>query len=79
MVCNETYERKIMHESLNIGARKILSVLNTRTGFLGLGPTYGEIAIAALLGHLMEKHNERSVVRGAEKMLAEIDERNKTL
>lgn len=51
-------------------------VLTTRTGFLGLGPTYGEIIIASVIEALFRKHQGRSVVKEAEKIIHDINERN---
>lgn len=50
--------------------------LKTRTGFLGLGPTNGEIIVASLLGALFQKYQERGVVKEAEKIIHDINERN---
>jgi hypothetical protein len=56
----------------------VKAFLNTRTGFLGLGPTYGEVIVAHLVRWGSMRLDERSVVHEAEKILQEIDERNRS-
>ena len=68
-----------MNGLLKTGGESLRAFLRTRTGFLGLGPTYGEILAGYLLNGVLTKFEERSVVRGAEKFLAEINERDKML
>ena len=66
-----------MHDSLETGKKAVFSFLKTRTGFLGLGPTNGEIIATAIVGYFMTRHQEKTVVKEAENILAEINERNK--
>lgn len=68
-----------MNDSLKTGGDGLVSFLRTRTGFLGFGPTYGQIIVGTALELLFRKYEEKSVVHGAEKMLAEINERNRML
>lgn len=68
-----------MDESLKIGAKTVSTFLKTRTGFLGFGPTYGEIILSAVIVYASQRFGERSVVKEAENILAEINERNKML
>ncbi len=65
-----------MDSSLTKIAKAASSFLTTRTGFLGLGPTYAEIIATYALAYLAQRQEERSVVREAENILAEINERN---
>lgn len=65
-----------MDDSLKQIAKATSSFLTTRTGFLGLGPTYGEIIFASVLTYFGQRSEERSVVREAENILAEVNERN---
>ena len=57
----------------------LVSFLRTRTGFLGLGPTYGQIIVGTALEMVMRRYEEKSVVRGAEQMLDEINRRERML
>lgn len=66
-----------MDDSLKKGARVVSKFLNTRTGFFGFGPSYGRIILVYTIDYLGRRYGERSVVQEAEKILAEIDERNK--
>lgn len=68
-----------MKDLLTSGARSLGTLLQTRTGFLGFGPTYGEIVLGALIAYTIRRAGEREVVREAENILAEIDKRNKML
>lgn len=68
-----------MKGSLKTCGDSLVSLLRTRTGFLGLGPTYGQIIIGAALEIAMRRYEEKSVVRGAEQMLDEIDKHQKML
>jgi hypothetical protein len=67
-----------MNPLLKSAGSHLASFLRTRTGFLGLGPTYGEIAVDTALDMVMRRFEEKSVVRGAEQMLKQIDERNRS-
>lgn len=66
-----------MDDSLNLYLKITTDFLKKRTGFLGLGPSYGEIILYSLVGYVSQRFSERSVVREAEKILEEINERNK--
>ena len=68
-----------MDDSLKITAEAVSKFLKTRTGFLGFGPTYGEIILTAVIAYGTRRFQERSVVQEAENILAEINERNKML
>jgi hypothetical protein len=68
-----------MNDSLKTGGDNLVSFLRTRTGFLGLGPTYGQIILGTALELMFRRYEEKTVVHGAEKMLAEINERNRSL
>ena len=67
-----------MNPLLKSTGSNLTSFLRTRTGFLGLGPTHGQIILWTALDLVMRRFEEKSVVRGAEKMLNEINERNRT-
>lgn len=62
---------------LKSGVDSLRSFLNTRTGFLGLGPTYGQILAGAAVAYLFRRYEEREVVKEAERVLEEVNERNR--
>jgi hypothetical protein len=64
-----------MKNLLRTSGDRLVSVLRTRTGFLGLGPTYGQLIAGAVLEYVFKRYEERGVVRGAEQMLDEINKR----
>lgn len=68
-----------MNESLKNGASVVSAFLKTRTGFLGLGPSYGEIILVSIVAYGARRFEERSVVKEAENILAEINDRNRML
>jgi len=55
----------------------LIALLTTRTGFLGFGPTYGELIASAVISYGIRRNQEKSVVREAEKILADINARNR--
>lgn len=67
-----------MNPLIEDSARALVKLMRTRTGFLGLGPTYGQILIGTILTVAIERHHEKSVVRGAEQYLAEVDKYQKS-
>lgn len=68
-----------MSNESNIGESPIATLLKTRTGFLGLGPSYGEILVWTVVDVVTQKLQARSVIKGAEKFLAEVNSRNRSL
>lgn len=68
-----------MDPMLKSGLRNLSALLQQRTGFLGLGPTYGEIILNALVRYASERNQEKFVVREAENILTEINNRNRGL
>jgi hypothetical protein len=65
------------NETLNAASKSLLSFLRTRTGFLGLGPTYGQIILNHVIEYGAQRHEEKRVVQEAEKILEEINFRNR--
>lgn len=68
-----------MNPLLTEGAKALNSFLRRRTGFFGFGPSNGEIIVTALIAWAAQRAGEKSVVREAEKILTEINERNARL
>ena len=66
-----------MNELLKDCRDGLLALLNTRTGFLGLGPTYGELIASAVISYGIPRNQEKSVVKEAEKILDDINARNR--
>lgn len=66
-----------MNELLKTSQEKTISFLRTRTGFLGLGPSYGQIMLCHVLEYGRQKFEEHTVVREAEKILDEINKRER--
>jgi hypothetical protein len=64
-------------ELLKAGSKSLVAFLRTPTGFLGFGPTYGQIILNSVIAYANQKSDERRVVQEAEKILAEVNFRNK--